>query len=177
MSERDISGQQVLSKIHGPKETTSRKRPKRDFISGRCFFRAVNFRQNFLARNASIAHLDTTSACQSVALSVAMAKTRHSGRMFGRKTAQKRSKHGSEDKNLLKQEIMSEIIYTPRLAQNALFFFCSSRRIHRRCQSVVLSVYMAQNHALRAHVWVKKTARKRANRDRIWIRTARPNFN
>ena len=32
MSKRDISGQEVLSKIHGPKETTARKRPKCDII-------------------------------------------------------------------------------------------------------------------------------------------------
>jgi hypothetical protein len=45
-----------------------------------------------LARNAPFAHLGASRACQSVSLSVRVAKTRHSGRMFGRKTARKRPK-------------------------------------------------------------------------------------
>ena len=45
-----------------------------------------------LARNAPFAHLGAPRACQSVSPSVHMAKTRHSGRMFGRKTARKRPK-------------------------------------------------------------------------------------
>jgi hypothetical protein len=44
----------------------------------------------WLARNTPFAHLGVRRACQSVVLSVHMAKTRHSGRMFGRKTARKR---------------------------------------------------------------------------------------
>ena len=43
-----------------------------------------------LARNAPLAHLGALRGCQSVVLSVHMAKIRPSGRMFGRKTAQKR---------------------------------------------------------------------------------------
>jgi hypothetical protein len=45
-----------------------------------------------LARNAPFAHLGAPRGCQSVVLSVHMAKTRHSWRMFGRKTARKRPK-------------------------------------------------------------------------------------
>ena len=52
-----------------------------------------------LARNAPFAHLGAPRGYQSVVLSVHMAKTRHSGRMFGRKTARKRPKCGLEDKN------------------------------------------------------------------------------
>ena len=43
-----------------------------------------------LARNAPFAHLGACRGRQSVVLSVHMPKTRHSGRMFGRKTARKR---------------------------------------------------------------------------------------
>ena len=45
-----------------------------------------------LSQNAHVAHLGAPTGCQSVVLSVHMAKTRHSGRMFGRKTARKRPK-------------------------------------------------------------------------------------
>ena len=45
-----------------------------------------------LAQNAPFAHLGASRACQSVCKPVHMAKTRHSGRMFGRKTARKRPK-------------------------------------------------------------------------------------
>ena len=48
-----------------------------------------NFRHDFLARNASFAHLGAPRACQSVALSVKLTKIRHSGRMFGRQTTPK----------------------------------------------------------------------------------------
>jgi hypothetical protein len=94
-----------------------------------------------------------------------MAKTRHSGRMFGQKTARKRQKRGSEDKNLPVQEIMSKTQNTPRLAQNAPFAHLGAPR---GCQSVVLCSY-GQNQALRAHIWAEQTARKGPNRDRIRI--------
>ena len=44
----------------------------------------------WLARNTHFAHLGAARACQSVDIWVHMAKTRHSGRIFGRKTARKR---------------------------------------------------------------------------------------
>jgi hypothetical protein len=44
-----------------------------------------------LAQNAPIAQLGAPRACQSTCTSFHMAKTRHSGRMFGRKTARERS--------------------------------------------------------------------------------------
>jgi hypothetical protein len=118
-----------------------------------------------LAQNAPFAYLGEPRGCQSVVLSVHMAKTRHSGRMFGRKTARKRPKLGSEDKNWPKQEIMHEIIYTPRLAQNTPF---AQLGAPRGCQSVALSVHMAKTrHSGR--MFGRKTARKRLNRDRIRI--------
>jgi hypothetical protein len=43
-----------------------------------------------LAQNAHFAHIGAPMGCQRVVLSVHMAKTRHSGRMFWRKTAGKR---------------------------------------------------------------------------------------
>ena len=43
-----------------------------------------------MARNAPFADLGAPRACQSVVLSVHTAKTRHSGRMYGRKTARER---------------------------------------------------------------------------------------
>ena len=43
-----------------------------------------------LARSAPFPHLGALRGCQSVALSVHMPKTRHSGRIFGRETARKR---------------------------------------------------------------------------------------
>ena len=116
-----------------------------------------------LAENAPFAHVGAPRGCQSVALSVHMAKTRHSGRMSGRKTARKRPKRGLEDKNWSKQEIMSEIICAPRLAQNATFAHLGAPR---GCQSVVLSVHMAKTrHSGR--MFGRKTARKRPKRDRI----------
>ena len=45
-----------------------------------------------LAQNAPFAHLGAPRACQSTCTSVHMAKARHSGRMFGWKTARKRPK-------------------------------------------------------------------------------------
>jgi hypothetical protein len=45
-----------------------------------------------LAQNAPFAHLGAPRGCQSVILLVHIAKTRHFGRMFGRKTARKRPK-------------------------------------------------------------------------------------
>ena len=52
-----------------------------------------------LAGNAPFAHVGAPRGCQSVVLSVHMAKTRHSEGMFGRKMARKRPKRGPEDKN------------------------------------------------------------------------------
>ena len=53
-----------------------------------------------LARNAPFTHLGAPTGCQSVVLSVHMAaKTRHSRRVFGRKTARKWPKRGAEGKN------------------------------------------------------------------------------
>jgi hypothetical protein len=49
-----------------------------------------NFRHNFLAQNTSFAHVGAPRGCQGVVISVHKAKTRHSGRVFGRKTARKR---------------------------------------------------------------------------------------
>jgi hypothetical protein len=84
-----------------------------------------------------------SSACQSVVLSVPMAKTRHSGRMFGRKWPETRPNSDQRDPNrkfCLK-------LYThpggPQIA-TSFFFFCLSRRTSRACQSVVLSVPMAK---------------------------------
>ena len=118
-----------------------------------------------LAGNAPFAHVGAPRGCQSVVLSVHMAKTRHSGRMSGRKTARKRPKRGSEDKNWPKQEGKPKIIYTPRLAGNAPFAHVGAPR---GCQIVLLSVHMAKTrHSGRMSG--PKTARKRPNRDRIWI--------
>jgi hypothetical protein len=50
-----------------------------------------------LARNTPFAHLGAFRGCYSVLLYVHMAKTRHSRHVFGRKTARKRQKCGSED--------------------------------------------------------------------------------
>ena len=57
-------------------------------------FFVQNFRHDCLAQNASFADLGAPKACQSVALSVKLTKTRHSGRMFEQKTARKRPKRG-----------------------------------------------------------------------------------
>ena len=118
-----------------------------------------------MAQNAPFAHVGAPRGCQSVVLSVHMAKTRHSGRMSGRKTARKRPTRGSEDKNWPKHEGKPKIIYTPRLAGNDPFAHVGAPR---GCQSVLLSVHMAKTrHSGR--IFGRKTARKRPNRDRIRI--------
>ena len=66
-----------------------------------------------LAGNAPFAHVGALTGCQSVVLSVHMAKNRHSGRMSGRKTARKRPKCGPEDKNWPKQEGKSKLFTHP----------------------------------------------------------------
>jgi hypothetical protein len=59
--------------------------------------------------------------------------------------------------NFAKQEIISETVDTPRLARNAHFARLGASR---GCESVVLSVHMAQTkHAGR--MFGQKTARKR----------------
>ena len=119
-------------------------------------FFVQNFRHDCLAQNASFADLGAPKACQSVALSVKLTKTRHSGRMFGRKMARKRPKRGLEDKNWPKQEILSGIIFTLRLTRNGPFAHLGAPRA---CQSVVLSVHMAKTrHSGR--MFGRKTARK-----------------
>ena len=47
-----------------------------------------------LAQNAPFAHLGSPRRCQSVVIPVHMAKTRHSGRMFGRKMGRKWAENG-----------------------------------------------------------------------------------
>jgi hypothetical protein len=119
----------------------------------------------WLARNAPFAHLGAPRGCQSVVLSVHFLKTRHSGRMFGQKTARKRPKHGPEDKNWPEQEIMPETQNTQWLARNAPFAYLGAPR---GCQSVVLSVhFLKTRHSGR--MFGRKMARKRPNRDRIRI--------
>ena len=83
--------------------------------------------------------------------------------MFGRKTAQKWLEKG------WKKEIMSEIIYTLRLARNAPFAHLGAPR---GCQSVVLYVHMAKTRHYR-RIFGRKTAQKRPKNgpyhDRIQI--------
>jgi hypothetical protein len=73
-----------------------------------------------LARNAPVAHLGAPSGCQSVVLSVHMAKTKNSGRMFGLKTARTAIEFRLARPE---QESMSEILNTPTLARNAPFAY------------------------------------------------------
>jgi hypothetical protein len=47
-----------------------------------------------LAQNAPFTNVGAPRGCQSVVLSVHMAQTRQSGRMFGQKTARKRPNRG-----------------------------------------------------------------------------------
>ena len=54
---------------------------------------ARNSNTPWLTRHAPFAHLRAPRRCQSVVQSVHMPKTRHSGRMFGQKTARKRSRY------------------------------------------------------------------------------------
>ena len=80
-----------LGRMFGPK--TARKRPKRgseDKKRPKQEIMSENQNTPRLARHAPFAHLGAPRACQSVVRSVHTAKTRHSGRMFGRKTARKR---------------------------------------------------------------------------------------
>jgi hypothetical protein len=71
--------------------------------------------------------------------------------------------------SLRQHEGKPKIIYTPRLAGNAPFAHVGAPR---GCQSVVLSVHMAKTrHSERMSG--RKTARKRPNRDRIWISATR----
>jgi hypothetical protein len=99
-----------------------------------------------------------------------MAKTRHSGRMFGQKTARKRQKRGSDDQYWPTQAIMSNTQNTPRLAQNAPFAHLSAPR---GCQSVVLYVHMAKTR----HSGRMFGRKKRPEKDRTATEfgLARPN--
>ena len=81
-----------------------------------------------LAPNAHLAHVGAPRACQSMLLSVHMAKTRNSGHMSGRKMARKRPKRGSEDKNWPKQEGKPKTQNTPRLAENPPFAHVGASR-------------------------------------------------
>jgi hypothetical protein len=130
-----------------------------------------------LAGNAPFAHVGAHRGCQSVVLSGHMAKTRHSGRMFGRKTARKRPKRGSEDQNWPNQEGQPKSIYTPRLAGNAPFAHVGAPR---GCQSVVLGghkissppcVLRSQNLLRFYRVRLLKTSRSgkcSQNRKMVW---------
>ena len=113
-----------------------------------------------LARNALFAHLGAPRGCQIVVLSVHMPKTRHFGRIFGRKTVRTTTEFGLARP---KQEVLMKTLNTPRLPRNAPFAHVSAPR---GCQSVVLSVHMAKTrHSGR--MFGRETARKRPKRDRI----------
>ena len=119
-----------------------------------------------LDRNVHFSHLGAPKACQTVVISVAMAETRHCGRMFGQKNGPKTA-HTATGFELArpKQEIMSEIKNTPRLARNAHVAHLGAPRGY---QSVVVSVHMAKTrHSGR--MFERKTARKRPKRDRFRI--------
>jgi hypothetical protein len=62
-----------------------------------------------LARNALFAHLGAPRGCQIVVLSVHMPKTRHFGRIFGRKTVRTTTEFGLAR---LKQEIICLKLFT-----------------------------------------------------------------
>jgi hypothetical protein len=82
-----------------------------------------------LAQNAPFAHLGAPKGCQSVALSVHMAKIRHSMRMFGRKTARERPKR---DRNRI-SATESSLWEGPRTVEffSITFFFYSTRVLPR----------------------------------------------
>jgi hypothetical protein len=74
---------------------TARERPVNDpkaSKAGKRHDRRENLNPPSLAQNAPFAHLGAPRGCQSTGTSVPMAETRHSRRMFGRKTARKRPK-------------------------------------------------------------------------------------
>jgi hypothetical protein len=122
-----------------------------------------------LARNSPFAHLGAPRGCQSVVLLVHIAKNRHSGRMFGRKTARKRPKRDQIQISATRTRILLKIIYTPRLARNAPFAHLGAPR---GCQSVVLSVHIAKTRQSGRMV-----GRKRPENGRNATELARPNFN
>jgi hypothetical protein len=141
----------------------ARKRPKRGLKDKNgpeqeIIFEIFNtFR---LARNAHFAHLCAPRRCQSVVLSVHMAKTRHSGRMFGQKTARDATGFRLARPE---QEIMSKDFNTPRLDRNA---HCADLGAPSGCQSVVLLVHMAKTRYV-GRMFGQKIARKRPKRDQI----------
>ena len=112
------------------------------------------------ARNAHFSHLGAPRGCQGVVILVHMAKTRHSGRMFGWKMA--RTTTGFRLARP-ERETMSEIQNTLKLAQNPLLLIYV---LLGHAKAWFYRVHMAKTRQS-GRMFGRKTARKRPKRARI----------
>jgi hypothetical protein len=155
---------------------TARKRPKRGLEDKNWPKQEITseiLNTPRLARNAPLANVSAPRGCQSVVLSrigsygQKQAPWAHVWAGNGPKTARTAIEFRLARPE---QEIMSEILNTPRLARNAPLAHLGAPR---GCQSVVLSVHMAQNrHSGRMFGW--ETLRPENGRNATEL--ARPNF-
>ena len=119
------------------------------------------------ARNIPFTHLGAPRACQSTCAShrFIWPKLGIPGACLGKKTARERPAKNPKSYRTRNTSRLSQNLNTPTLARNAPFAHLGAPRA---CQSYCISDHTAKTRHSR-HMFGRKTARKRPERDRIWF--------